>query len=87
MKFVYFLFIILMAISSSCQNEKSLLGDSYFKEGEYEKAIEAYTNYLKLKPKHVKTIYNRGRCYQELGKFNKAMEDESYKYVARKPKD
>lgn len=75
MKFVYFLFIILMAISSSCQNEKSLLGDSYFKAGEYEKAIEAYNNYLKLKPKHVKTIYNRGRCYQELGKFNKAMED------------
>jgi len=64
-----------MTIIASCQNKNSLLGDEYFKEREYKNAIEAYDNYLKLKPKHVKTIYNRGRCYQELGEFDKALED------------
>lgn len=64
-----------MIIVSSCQNENSHLGDEFFKNGEYKKAIEAYDSYLKLKPKHVKTIYNRGRCYQELGAFDKALED------------
>ena len=59
----------------SCQNENSLLGDEYFETGKYEKAIEAYNEYLELKPRHVKTIYNRGRCYQELGEQDKALED------------
>ncbi|MCK5278955.1 MAG: tetratricopeptide repeat protein [Cyclobacteriaceae bacterium] len=75
MKFNYFLFIVLMTIISACQNEKSLLGDKHFKTGQYNEAIEAYNDFLKLKPKHVKTIYNRGRCYQELSQYDRAMED------------
>jgi tetratricopeptide (TPR) repeat protein len=68
-------FFLLLGIASSCQDENSLVGDQYFEAGNYEKAIDAYNDYLKLKPRHVKTIYNRGRCYQELGQYDKAMED------------
>lgn len=70
-----FLFIFLVNILFACQNENSLLGDRYFEAGDYQAAIEAYNEYLKLKPRHVKSIYNRGRCYQELGQYDRAMVD------------
>ena len=75
MNLKYFLFIVLVNILFACQNENSLLGDRYFEAGDYQKAIEAYNEYLKLKPRHVKSIYNRGRCYQELGQYDRAMVD------------
>ena len=59
----------------SCQDENSFIGDQYFEEGQYEKAVAAYDEYLRLKPRNVKTIYNRGRCYQEMGQYEKAMAD------------
>lgn len=65
----------MMNILLSCQDESSLIGDQYFEDGRYEKAIIAYNEYLKLKPRNVKTIYNRGRSYQELGMYEKAMVD------------
>jgi len=75
MRLSFLLFFLLLSVLYSCQDENSLIGDQYFEAGNYEKAIDAYNNYLKLKPRHVKTIYNRGRCYQELGQFEKAMDD------------
>lgn len=75
MKYVNLFFILLMIIISSCQNENTLEGDKYFKEGKFNTAIESYNDFLKLQPKHVKTIYNRGRCYQELGQYEKALRD------------
>ena len=75
MNLKYILFIVLVNILFACQNENTLLGDQYFEAGDYQKAIEAYNEYLKLKPRHVKSIYNRGRCYQELGDYAKAMVD------------
>jgi tetratricopeptide (TPR) repeat protein len=75
MKCVHFFFILVSIAISSCQNENTLIGDKYFVNGQYDKAIESYNDYLKLKPKHVKTIYNRGRCYQELGQYDKALTD------------
>ncbi len=70
-----YLIIVLMIAVISCQNENSRLGDEYFEAGKYEKAIEAYNEFLKLNPRHVKTIYNRGRCYEELGKKDEALAD------------
>lgn len=75
MKFKHFFFILSVIILSSCNNEDSRIGDDFFKVGEYTKAIETYNDFLKYKPKHIKTIYNRGRCYQELGEYDKALED------------
>ena len=75
MRSKFLLFSLFAIIAISCQDENSLIGDQYFESGQYEKAVEAYNEFLRLKPRHVKTIYNRGRCYQELGEYEKAMED------------
>jgi tetratricopeptide (TPR) repeat protein len=75
MKFKFILFTLFINVFLACQNENSLIGDEYYESGNYEKAIEAYNEYLRLKPRHVKTIYNRGRCYQELGQYDKALDD------------
>jgi tetratricopeptide (TPR) repeat protein len=66
---------MLAMLTIACQNQDSLIGDSYFEQGDYLEAINAYDAYLELKPRHTKTIYNRGRCYQELGRYEEAVHD------------
>ncbi len=77
MKIKYTLIFFLVLGLVSCADENSLLGDTYYNEGKYEEAISAYNDFLKLNPRHAKTIYNRGRCFQELGEYDKAIEDFS----------
>ena len=67
------LFIIILF--SSCEDERSRLGDKYFNEGKYQKAVQVYTEFLRIMPSHFKTIYNRGRAYEELEQYEKALED------------
>jgi tetratricopeptide (TPR) repeat protein len=69
-------FIILLFIAlGSCKNEDAIIGDRYFRSGEYEKAIDSYTDYLALKPDNIKSLYNRGRAYEELGKYQEAVKN------------
>lgn len=68
------IFSFLLAISA-CKDERSDVGDQYFKNGEYKEAVAAYTEYLKLEPTHIKSLYNRGRAYEELGEHEKALAD------------
>ncbi len=75
MKIKHLILIVLILSIFSCKDNSSLIGDKLFEEGQYDKAIDAYNKFLKLQPRHVKSIYNRGRCYQELGQFEKALED------------
>ncbi len=75
MNFRFFLYGLLLAATVSCSNEDSLQGDEYFNNEQYEEAVQAYTEYLKIKPRHIKTLYNRGRSYQELKKYDLAIED------------
>ena len=75
MKAVLIWAILSIALLWSCKDERSVLGDQYFAQGKYQKAIDAYTEYLRLEPFDIKSIYNRGRAYEELGKFDKAMDD------------
>ena len=60
-----------------CGNSDSVDGDKLFNQGEYQLAIEAYDEYLSSQPKHIKSLYNRGRAYEELGNYKKAIEDYS----------
>lgn len=69
------IFVLLVVVLASCTNEDVLLGDRLFKSGDYKQAVEAYTEYLALKPDHIKSIYNRGRSYEELGQFARAEAD------------
>ena len=75
MNFKTILICFTTIIILSCQDDNSFIGDQYFESGKYEQAIEAYNEYLRLKPRHIKTLYNRGRCYQEIGQYEKAMAD------------
>lgn len=73
MKNALVLFFALAIVS--CSNENSKNGDKFYSNGEYEKAVEAYTIYLNTEPRDIKTIYNRGRAYEELGKYELALKD------------
>ncbi|WP_185154407.1 tetratricopeptide repeat protein [Fulvivirga sp. M361] len=76
MKRIYLLVALIGCLTlSSCKNENSELGDQHFKEGKYQEAIAAYTEYLRMQPRDIKTIYNRGRAYEELGQYDKALTD------------
>ncbi|MCA6074620.1 tetratricopeptide repeat protein [Fulvivirga sp. 1062] len=70
-----FIFLTWALCLTGCSNDQSEIGDRMFRKGNYEQAIAAYTEYLRLNPSDIKTIYNRGRAYQELGKNEKALED------------
>lgn len=69
------LIVSVFIIAVACKDERSELGDKYFQQGEYQKAIDAYTEYLRLEPTHIKSLYNRGRAYEEIGKYSEALED------------
>lgn len=67
--------LIGIALLTSCSSGDSNKGDDLFNQGQFEEAILAYNNFLASKPKNVKAIYNRGRSYEELGKFQEAEKD------------
>jgi tetratricopeptide (TPR) repeat protein len=59
----------------SCKDQNTIKGDKLFEDKKYKEAIVVYDEYLKLNPSHFKSIYNRGRAYEELGQFDKAFAD------------
>ena len=71
-------FHILLLIGSllgSCGSKESVSGDDLFEKGNYQAAINSYTEYLAGHPDHTKSIYNRGRAFEELGDVKKAKSD------------
>lgn len=71
LRFTYLLFIVAFA----CGSEESLTGDDLFEDEKYQEAITAYNTYLESNPTHTKSLYNRGRAYEELGETAKAKAD------------
>ncbi|MBN7810819.1 tetratricopeptide repeat protein [Algoriphagus sp. H41] len=59
----------------ACSESKRNPADSYFEKGQYELAVQTYTEDLKFKPTDVKMLYNRGRAFQEMGDVEKAKAD------------
>ena len=59
----------------SCSEQKSNPADRHFENGEYQLAVDSYSDDLKNKPADVNTVYNRGRAYQEMGKLTEAQSD------------
>lgn len=49
------------------------LGNDYFDMGNYDKAIEAYTNSLKIDPKNADVITDMGIAYRKVGKPEQAV--------------
>jgi len=59
----------------ACSEQASEEGDLYYQAGDFEQAIRSYSAYLELNPTNVKTLYNRGRAYEELELFELAFKD------------
>lgn len=66
---------MLMLSMWACSDNDQQGGDEYFKQGEYEQAVEAYSQNLKMDPNNVNLLYSRGRAYEEMGNYDAAMED------------
>ncbi|MCG8308303.1 MAG: tetratricopeptide repeat protein [Cytophagales bacterium] len=73
--YVFAILIFFVLYIRMCTNDSNLDGDAYFTRGEFAKALECYDEYLMFHPHHIKTLYNRGRCYDELGQHFKASVD------------
>lgn len=50
-------------------------GVNYYKNGEFEKAIKALNEAIKINPKQVSAFFNRGIVHKKLGDLNKALSD------------
>ncbi len=76
MKTIKSLFIILFVVLiSACNSDVTREADKLVRQGKYAEAIEAYSEYLATKPKDIKSLYNRGRAYEELGQLENARKD------------
>ena len=47
------------------------------KQGDYNLAIQYYTQALEIYPYHFKALFNRGFAFDKLGQFEQAIEDYS----------
>ena len=50
-------------------------GDKYAAQGNYQKAIEEYTEAIRIDPEHHVAFFNRGVAYYELGEYERAIQD------------
>ncbi len=83
-KFILYVLVLVLVATIGCETkavEKTkkgylVLGNSYYRSGEYEKAIELYNKAIGLDPKYAKAYNDRGIAYGE-GKrqFDKAIAD------------
>ena len=65
----------LIIILGACDSKNSQQGDRLFADGDYEQAVSEYTSYIEYNPEDIKSIYNRGRAYEELGQYDKSLAD------------
>ncbi len=73
MRYLVYLFLFLILVG--CNTGDSINGDDLYEAGDYHGAIAAYTSYLETHPDHIKSLYNRGRSYEEMGNVDDAVKD------------
>ncbi len=66
---------IAILIFIGCGEVSTSEGDELFENGEYEQAVNVYTDLLSTDPENTAYLYNRGRSFEELGITNKAIAD------------
>ncbi len=66
-------FSIISIFFFACDGNEYKMATQYFDQGEYQKAIAEYDEYLEYNPRHIQSLYNRGRAYEELGDFDKSL--------------
>ena len=70
-----YVLVIFLAFGLACGDSSTNEGDRYFQQGNYQSAVAAYDEYLQNHQSDVKTLYNRGRSFEELGKTTQAIKD------------
>lgn len=60
---------------SACGSEVTIEADNLYREGKFREAIAAYNEYIDTKPKDIKSIYNRGRAFEQVGDAESARKD------------
>jgi tetratricopeptide (TPR) repeat protein len=75
MKYLLILFVFPLIIFS-CEDKDELdRANQLYNEGSYQESIAFYNKHLQMKPADEIAIYNRGRAYEELGQYDKAVKD------------
>ncbi|WKV11696.1 tetratricopeptide repeat protein [Marivirga harenae] len=70
------LLLIFPVFFFSCEEKNELdKANQLYNEENYEAAIQFYNKHLEMKPADEIAIYNRGRAYEELGQYDKAVQD------------
>jgi tetratricopeptide (TPR) repeat protein len=69
MKFIVILFFVLLCVNSNAQNDYDL-AESYFDDGEFEKALYYYKKLNNLQPGNSKFIFRIVKIYQELEQYH-----------------
>lgn len=67
--------VLLSTACLACSNSGQNKGDVHFSNGEYQKAVNEYSETLKFSPNDVTTLYNRGRAHEEQGEYDSALND------------
>ena len=67
--------LLAIIMISACGAEVTREADNLYLAGKYKEAIVAYNEYIDTKPKDIKSIYNRGRAYEQIGDLESARKD------------
>lgn len=70
-----------LAKSNPFERFHILLGDAHYGKDEYEKAIEAYNEAIKVSPQNLYALSQRATCLEELGKIAEA--EKGYDEIVR----
>lgn len=73
MKVIFAILFVTMAINSFAQNGEVVKGNKHFKEGNYDKAEEAYKKALSKKPNNTTATYNLGNTLYKKEKTEDAI--------------
>ena len=60
------------------ENDYAKLGLQYFEWGDYKQSKEYFTKAIESDPKNYSLWLNRGVCWNQLGKFDEALQDYQY---------
>ena len=67
--------LLVLFVAAACTGGEVREGDQLFEAGKYQQAIQAYNEYLSSHQADIATLYNRGRSYEEVGKYGLALKD------------
>ena len=74
--FKYFFLLCFLAVLTSCSSSPQVnAGNNAFDKGDFQGAINGYSESLKNNPTDINLLFGRGRAYQEIGKLLDAQAD------------